>query len=89
MNTLHQRLLGSQWRELEGGEQPMLEVKKGVGYTFVSCASCLTKSCMYFNPPSLVLKARVPIMPKAILAGPSNDAALQYYVCLWMLYRFF
>ena len=60
----------------------MLEVKKGVGYTFVSCASCLTKSCMYFNPPSLVLKARVPIMPKAILAGPSNDAALQYFKLL-------
>ena len=46
----------------------------------------------FFNPPSLVLKARAPIMPKAMLAGPSNDAALQLLLlCLWMLffmYRF-
>ena len=41
----------------------------------------------FFNPPSLVLKARAPIMPKAMLAGPSNDAALQLLLlCLWMLF---
>ena len=33
----------------------------------------------FFNPPSLVLKTRAPIMPKAMLAGPSNDAALQHF----------
>ena len=33
----------------------------------------------FFNPPSLVLKASAPIMPKAMLAGPSNAAALQYF----------
>ena len=49
----------------------------------------------FFNPPSLVLKARAPIMPKAMLAGPSNDAALYttfattyVYGCYFFMYRF-
>ena len=32
---------------------------------------------LYPTVPSLVFKARAPIMPKAMLADPSNDAALQ------------
>ena len=42
----------------------------------------------FFNPPSLVLKARAPIMPKAMLAGPSNDAALQPLLLCLFMYRF-
>ena len=40
----------------------------------------------FFNPPSLVLKARAPIMPKAVLAGPSNDAA---FATMLQLFVFF
>ena len=40
----------------------------------------------FFNPPSLVLKASAPIMPKAMLAGPSNAAAaLQYSIYIHII----